>query len=168
FRGATVENFVNFPDRCRGEFRKGPKAIPLSVNFRSRRRIVDCYTAFIDTCDWKRRDGKAYRITDKKITADSQDARPSVFTTAADKPEGVCKEIAKFVRVLINDGKVHDPNQIAFLFPSLKSVMVSKMRAALEAENLQVYAPRAGRFLDAPEALAILGGSTQAYGKPPF
>lgn len=168
FRGATVENFVNFPDRCRDEFRKGPKAIPLSVNFRSRRRIVDCYTKFIDTCNWKRRDGKAYRITDKKITADSRDARPSVFTTAADKPEAVCKEIARFVRGLINDSKVHDPNQIAFLFPSLKSVMVSKMRAALEAESLQVYAPRAGRFLDAPEALALFGVFIKVFGKPAF
>jgi len=168
FRGATVENFVNFPDRCRDEFRKSPKAIPLSVNFRSRRRIVDSYTAFIDTCNWKRRGGKAYRITDKKITAHSRDVRQSVFTTAADKPESVCKEIARFVRRVVDDRKVHDPNQVAFLFPSLKSMMVSKMRAALEAENLRVYAPRAGRFLDAPEALALFGVFIKVFGKPVF
>jgi DNA helicase II / ATP-dependent DNA helicase PcrA len=168
FRGATVENFVNFPDRCRDEFRKSPKAIPLSANFRSRRGIVDSYTAFIDTCNWKRRGGKAYRITDKKITAHSRDVRQSVFTTAADKPESVCKEIARFVRCVVDDRKVHDPNQIAFLFPSLKSMMVSKMRAALEAENLQVYAPRAGRFLDAPEALALFGVFIKVFGKPVF
>jgi DNA helicase-2/ATP-dependent DNA helicase PcrA len=168
FRGATVENFVNFPDRCRDEFGKSPTPIPLSVNFRSRRGIVDCYTGFIDTCNWKRRDGKAYRITDKNITAHSHDVRPSVFTTAADKPDAVCKEIAKFVRGLITAGKVNDPNQVAFLFPSLKSVMVSKMRGALEAEDFQVYAPRAGRFLDAPEALALFGVFIKVFGKPAF
>jgi len=47
------------------------------------------------------------------------------------------KRIAAFVRRLLNEGKVHDPNPIAFLFPSLKSVMVSKMRTALEEEGLQ-------------------------------
>lgn len=165
FRGATVENFVNFPARCLEQYNKKPKPIPLSVNFRSRQEIVDCYTAFIDTCNWKR-PGGAYRVTDKKITADSKDARPSVFTTAADRPENVCREIARFVRRLVDEGKVNDPNQIAFLFPSLKSAMVAKMRVALKAENLDVYAPRAGRFLDAPEALALFGVFIRVFGKP--
>lgn len=168
FRGATVENFVNFPQQCREQFGKAPKTIPLSLNFRSRREIVECYTSFINTCNWKRQDGGTYRVTGKKITAYREDAHPSVFATTADKPDPVCKEIARFTRRLIDEGKVYDPNQIAFLFPTLKSVMVTKMRAALEAENLHVYAPRAGRFLDAPEALAVFGIFIQIFGKPPL
>lgn len=42
------------------------------------------------------------------------------------------------------------------------------MRAALEAENLQVYAPRAGRFLDVPEALALFGVFMKVFGMPPL
>jgi DNA helicase-2/ATP-dependent DNA helicase PcrA len=97
--GARVENFVKFPDRCRQEFGRMPNAIPLSANFRSREKIVKCYTAFIDTCNWKRpRGGGAYRVTNKKIAADSKDTRPSVFTSDADRPDRVCAEIARFVR----------------------------------------------------------------------
>lgn len=168
FRGATVENFVNFPDRCRDAFKKAPKEIALSTNFRSRRKIVDCYTAFVETCNWDAPGGKSYRVDSKKISAESADTEPSVFTTETDRPENVCEEIASFVRRLVDEKKVHDPNQIAFLFPSLKTVMVAKMRAALKAKGLEVYAPRAGRFLDAPEALAIFGVFIKIFGKPPL
>ncbi len=168
FRGATVENFVNFPDRCRKELGTTPKSIPLSRNFRSREKIVKCYTGFIDTCNWKRPGGGAYRITNKKIVAESSDSRDSVFASASDRPDNVCAEIARFTRRLIDERKVQDPNQIAFLFPTLKSVMVTKMRAALESEGLRVYAPRAGRFLDTSEALAVFGAFIKVFGKPPL
>jgi len=52
---------------------------------------------------------------------------------------------------------VEDPNQIAFLYPSLKSNAVEDMRHALEAVNLQVYAPRAGRFLEVDESYDVFG-----------
>jgi DNA helicase-2/ATP-dependent DNA helicase PcrA len=53
FRGATVENFVDFPDRCVKFLRKRQGLIPLEINYRSRRRIVDFYGAFMTHCDWR-------------------------------------------------------------------------------------------------------------------
>ncbi|MFZ5919215.1 MAG: hypothetical protein ACOYZ7_19970 [Chloroflexota bacterium] len=35
-------------------------------------------------------------------------------------PDDVTREIAQLARRLLDEGKVEDPNQIAFLFPSLK------------------------------------------------
>lgn len=62
--------------------------------------------------------------------------------------------------------KVADPNQIAFLFPSLKSSQVTRMKEALEAQGLQVYAPRAGRFLEVEESIAIFGIVLKIFGRP--
>jgi len=40
------------------------------------------------------------------------------------------------------------------------------MRDALEAVDLQVYAPRAGTLLDVPEAIAVFGLIFQVFGVP--
>ena len=72
FRGATVENFVQFPRRVEQHWQREPTKIPLSVNYRSRGDIVRFYTEFIDRCDWRHADsGGHYRIVDKDIKAHS-------------------------------------------------------------------------------------------------
>lgn len=121
FRGATVENFVEFPDRCESQLGVRPEKIPLSINYRSRKQIVSFYTSFMGRCNWKAlNSNKYYRVIDKNITAHSQDAMPSVIATAATAPEKACREVAELVTRLIREKKVEDPNQIAFLFPSFK------------------------------------------------
>lgn len=66
----------------------------------------------------------------------------------------------------MDEGKFEDPNQIAFLFPSVKVVAVKRMIEALEGHGLKVYAPRAGRFLEVEESTAIFGIFSQIFGKP--
>jgi DNA helicase II / ATP-dependent DNA helicase PcrA len=61
---------------------------------------------------------------------------------------------------------VEDPNQIAFLFPSLKTGKAQMMKKALEETGLKVYAPRAGKFLNVEEARAMFGLFLQIIGKP--
>jgi DNA helicase-2/ATP-dependent DNA helicase PcrA len=80
----------------------------------------------------------------------------------------VAAEIAHLVKRLLDEGKVENPNQIAFLFPSLKSAMVQRMKDALEAPEigLRVYAPRAGTFLEVPESVALFGLFLRIFGKP--
>lgn len=167
FRGATVENFVEFPERCQRFLSIPPHKIPLSINYRSRKNIVGFYTDFIERCDWgKPNDDGFYRVTDKAIRANNQDDQIAVIASTATSTSNVCAEIAAFTRRLIDEKKVQDPNQIAFLFPSLKAVAVTEMIAALEQEELLVYAPRVGRFLEVPEARAMFGIFTQVFGKP--
>jgi len=86
--------------------------------------------------------------------------------TGCSQPEDVCSEIAGLVKELIDQKKVQDPNQIAFLYPSLKSAQVQRMINALEALGLRVYAPRAGRFLEVDEAVAVFGIYLKIFGKP--
>ncbi|MFH0960902.1 MAG: ATP-dependent helicase [Pseudomonadota bacterium] len=169
FRGATVENFVQFPERWKRELGIKPHEIGLVKNYRSRRKIVSFYNDFIINWDWtKRGDGKGksvFRI-EKEIEATSKDEGPSVIVSTPGNRESVCTEIAGLVRKLLDAGTVTDPNQIAFLFPSLKSVTVQSMKQALEDQGIKVYAPRAGRFLEVPEAEAMFGIFVQILGRP--
>lgn len=178
FRGATVENFVQFPARCEQRWGQKPHPIPLATNYRSRKAIVDFYGNFMDWCDWSQAGNKGgrlpgnnyggdfYRVPGKGIHAYSTDANPSVVATTRAKPEVACPELAAFCKKLLADGVVENPNQIAFLFPSLKSKQVERMQAALEAEGLRVYAPRAGTFLEVAEAEAMFGLFLRIFGRP--
>ncbi|SOC24549.1 DNA helicase-2/ATP-dependent DNA helicase PcrA [Ureibacillus xyleni] len=168
FRGATVENFVQFPQRSQLYLQTPPREIKLNINYRSKKQIVTTYTNFIDKVSWVRESGEGYyRLHDKNIQAFKQDNDISVITTTPSKSEDVAEEIAQFVRKLIDEKKVEDPNQIAFLFPALKNNQhVKRMKRALEKEGINVYAPRAGRFLEVEEAKAMLGIFTKIIGRP--
>jgi DNA helicase II / ATP-dependent DNA helicase PcrA len=170
FRGATVENFVEFPERCRERLGLKPHQIVLAQNYRSGKRIVTFCTTFMDhpTCDWRKkgRGQGSFRVEGKDITAHRQDDAPSVVASDPGQPQDVAKEIAELVRRLIDQKKVENANQVAFLFPSLGSVQVQRMREALQAVKLDVYAPRAGRFLEVEEATAMLGLFYQVFGAP--
>lgn len=167
FRGATVENFVEFPERCLKYFNRLPHKIPLNTNYRSRRGIVDFYTRFMEFQDWKRADGKGfYRLTDKNINAHSADNETAVVVTSQSGRADTIDEIVNLVKKLIETKKVQDPNQIAFLFPSLKNTSAQAMKFALEKAGILVYAPRAGSFLEVDEAVAIFGIFIEIFGRP--
>ena len=165
FRGATVENFVYFPVRCQRRWRIDPVVLPLLTNYRSRASIVAFYRDFIQGYDWHREGGGSHRVV-KRVQSHDDDPTPAIaLSTGA--PDQVCAEVAATVKRLLDSGKVEDPNQIAFLFPSLKSTAVSRLRKALEKVGLHVYAPRAGRFLEGDEAIDLLGLYLLLLGKPP-
>ena len=166
FRGATVENLVEFPARCATQLGVTPRTITLATNYRSRCHIVDFYTRFIGGCDWRRPEGSFYRVADKDIQAHSADRRTAVVASTHASPEVACAEIAELVCQLLEAKRVENPNQIAFLFPSLKSIAVQHMKSALEKRGLLVYAPRAGRFLEVDEARDILGLFLHVFGQP--
>ncbi len=172
FRGATVENFVEFPERCEHYLKVKPRRLSLDLNYRSRADIVKFYTDFMDQTNWKKPRGGYYRVADKNISANRKDRATAVVASTATDPESVCAEIAKLTKRLLDDGKVQNPNQIAFLFPSMKYngetvQAVRRMKLALEAVGLKVYAPRAGRFLEVDESLDIFGLLLQIIGHPP-
>jgi DNA helicase-2/ATP-dependent DNA helicase PcrA len=173
FRGATVENFVEFPARCRQYLGKAPQRISLNTNYRSRKRVVDFYTTFMKQIDWSKPGGRgAFRVADKEIRPHRTDRHPAVVASTPSEPIHACRQVAMLVKSLLDEGKVENPNQIAFLFPSLKYEgqmvpSVRNMKEALEAIGLRVYAPRAGRFLDVEESLDIFGLILQILGRPP-
>jgi DNA helicase-2/ATP-dependent DNA helicase PcrA len=167
FRGATVENFVEFPKRSLDALGVAPRRIELGINYRSRRGIVQAYTSFVAQHDWSRPSGGQFRLHDKGVRAHSADDGISVVVTAPSKPVALADEIATLCRRLIDEKTVADPNQIAFLFPTLKSTVVERFEQALGSVGLRVYAPRAKRFLEADEPTLIIGLLTRVLGRPP-
>ena len=166
FRGATVENFVEFPARCLRYLGVKPTPIPLTINYRSRPPIVDFYGDYIDQCNWAKSDGTGYhRVVPKQIKADRRLDGTAVVRTDCGKPHECFEQIADLVGELLQEGRVQDPNQIAFLYPSLKSVQVGRMKEALEARGHKVYAPRAGKFVEVDEATEMFGVLRLIFGR---
>lgn len=171
FRGATVENLVEFENRCLLNIGIKPKRIDLDINYRSRKNIVDLYTHFIEKTDWKHATKKNvhFRVHDKVIKAHSKDTQPSVIVSTKDKADKVYAEIAQLVLDLKNSGKIHDFNQCAFLFPYLKgSSRVEGFSNALEELGIPVYAPRARSFIEVEEARAVFGLFLKIFDRPHY
>jgi DNA helicase-2/ATP-dependent DNA helicase PcrA len=171
FRGATVENLVEFENRCLHFIGKKPRRIDLDTNYRSRNQIVDFYTNFISQIDWKKSSPQrgAYRVIDKAIKANNKDNKPSVLVSAHDRAENVYAEIAAFVKKLKDSGKIQDFNQCAFLFPAMKNnTRVDGFKRAFETLNIPVYAPRAGNFFDVDEIKAMMGCILQIFDRPHY
>lgn len=168
FRGATVENLVNFPIRCKKYLGIEPKIIAINTNYRSRKKIVDLYSDFMNRCNWfnSHAPGIKYRVDKQLIPSRAEANDFSVVTTNPGDEATVCNEIADFVKELIDNKIVSDPNQIAFLFPSLKTKVVPLFESALSSRGIKVYAPRANKFLNVDEAVDIFGLFLHVLGKP--
>lgn len=172
FRGATVENLVEFENRCSRYLGVKPKKISLNTNYRSKKFIVDFYCDFINQTNWKKENGNGhYRVVDKNIQAHNQETFPAVVTTKKKKKDEIFTEVAQFVFNLKEEGKIQDYSQVAFLFPSLKSMgekntKVQGFEDALNELGIPVFAPRAGRFLEVPESLDIFGLLFTILGRP--
>ncbi|MGR5953128.1 hypothetical protein ACT7DP_15390 [Bacillus paranthracis] len=71
--------------------------------------------------DWTKEDGDGeYRIQNKTINPVRLDKQPCVLKTSLGNYEAVADEIAHKVKEIIDSGRVNNPNEVAFLFPSLK------------------------------------------------
>jgi len=177
FRGATVENLVDFPERCKRFIGIEPRRIDLVTNFRSKQEIVKLYISFINKINWERGNGKGhYRIHDKKIVAKSNDKDVSVLVSEKAKAENVYLEIARFIRKLKEAKKISDYNQVAMIFPAMRSAFAQSgintraegFMKAFDQTGIPYYAPRAGRFLDTEEAVAIFGLFLKVFGRPHY
>lgn len=168
FRGSTVENFVEFPARVSRYLNCTTKKIPLSINYRSQRQIVDLYTTFIEQEDWTKNGdiSNQYRVHDKGIHAYSQDNSTAVISVQSKEDQGWIDQTVAFCKRLVEDKVVSDPNQIALLFPSLTNKDALLTILALRDSGLNVYAPRAGRFLEGQEPTEILGVFANIFGVP--
>jgi len=169
FRGATVENFVQFAQRSEKYLGTRPRIISLVTNYRSQDDIVRFYGKFIDhdTCDWRVSPQKPalFRVP-KKLDAHRQTRNCAVIATEPTDPASASDEIAGLVERIIHEKKVEDASQIAFLYPSLGGAAVQPMIDALEKRGLKTYAPRAEHFLEVPESQAVFGSFFHVFDKP--
>lgn len=150
FRGATIRNILEFPDKFNGNC----KIVTLNVNYRSHPDIINFYNRWINENEW---DGFRY---EKNIIPreDNFIENPSVVKVSGeDFEDNWQEEILDFINSLKKSGKLKDLNQIAFLFRSVKNDKVVRLAHFLEENNIPVYSPRANMFFKRDEIKYIIG-----------
>ena len=158
FRGATIRNILEFPDKFTPD---SCKIIGLSVNYRSRNDIVHFYN------DWMQRtsganfnfswDGFRYA---KNIVPRQQTPinSPTVVRLDANSLDDDWNDkILAFIHRLRDSGKLTDYNQIAFLFNSVKNDHVVSLARFLENNGINVYSPRSNMYFQREEIQFVVG-----------
>lgn len=156
FRGATIRNILEFPNR----FKKNEcKQIYLDINYRSEKEIIDFYNKWMENVDglnlfnWDK-----FRF-EKKIVPGKLNYKTdrAVFKCVGENEEDKFNKILFFIKKLQSEGNITDLNQIAFLFRSVKGVEAKALATFLESNNIPVYSPRSKMFFERQEVREILG-----------
>lgn len=145
FRGATVRNILEFPQRM-----PGCAVIKLTTNYRSHRAIVERYDRWMASADWSNRGGTAFRY-DKTIAANDAATHPAYPAVVAIWGKDKRDEAARFadlVEFLKTNGIVADYNQVALLLHSVRQDHSGSYLAALEARGIPAFCPRARAYFD--------------------
>ena len=154
FRGSTVRNILEFPDKWS---RSECKIVRLMVNYRSSPAILRFAALWMDsTGEFFSWDNFRYA---KKLEAYRPETKyPSVMRLAGiDDEEGWHEKILSFINSMHDSGVLKDYNQIAFLFRSVRAPKVQKLAGFLEANNISVYSPRSNLFFSRIEVRFAIG-----------
>ena len=154
FRGATVRNILEFPDKWG---KSGCKTVKLMLNYRSTPAIVKFASDWMtDTADFFTWENFRYS---KRLEAYRPDVNyPSVIRLAGINDKDAWHEkILTFLRSLKADGIISDYSQTAFLFRSVRNKNVQELAVFLESNNINVYSPRSNLFFKRPEVHFTIG-----------
>lgn len=158
FRGATIRNIIEFPEK----FEKDKcKKIKLETNYRSEKGIIDFYNKWMQTTEGTifKFDWDKYRF-DKKIEPGRKDITdvPTVMKIASlDDEEEWHKEILKFIKHLKENRIIDNYNKIAMLFNSVRGEKVIELANYLEKSGINVYSPRSNMFFEREEIKYLIG-----------
>lgn len=158
FRGATIRNILEFPDKFKDKI---CKEIKLTINYRSEKGIIDFYNTWMKETNGKKYgfDWGNYRFSKEIVSGKSDKINSaSVIKVSGDEFEDEWhNEILRFINKLRESGKVTDFNQIAFLFRSVKNDRVIRLSNFLEENGINVYSPRSDMFFNRDEVKLLIG-----------
>lgn len=147
FRGATVRNILEFPQRM-----TGCATVKLTTNYRSHRDIVERYDRWMGSADWTNPAGAAFRF-DKTIKANDATTHPVYPSTIAiwgKDQNDEAKRFASLVEFLKANDVIADYSQVALLLHSVREEHSGPYLAALEAKGIQAFCPRARGYFEIP------------------
>ena len=161
FRGATVRNILEFPQRV-----PSCSTVKLTTNYRSHRAIVVRYDRWMASVDWSNHGGASFRF-DKTIepsaTADHPDYQSVVAIWGRDRRDEATR-IVDLIEFLKENQVIKDYAQVALLLHSVREDHSGPYLAALEAKGIPTFCPRARAYFEIPEirdlvaCLAVLFG----------
>jgi ATP-dependent DNA helicase UvrD/PcrA len=154
FRGATVRNILEFPQRM-----DGCAVISLTTNYRSHRRIVERYDSWMASADWTNAHGAAFRYP-KTIEAHDAALHPDYPATLSiwgrDRLDEATRS-ADLVDFLKRNDVISDYSQVALLLHSVREEHSGSYIAALAARGIPAFCPRARAYFDIPEISDVVG-----------
>ncbi len=145
FRGATVRNILEFPQRV-----PACATVRLTTNYRSHRAIVERYDRWMAAADWSSPQGVPFRH-DKTIEADVQGPHPDypavIGIWGRDRRDeaGRFADLAAFLK---ENGVITDYAQVALLLHSVREEHSGPYLEALEARGIPAFCPRARAFFE--------------------
>ena len=148
FRGATVRNILEFPDRF-----PGARVIKLTTNYRSHEKIVRAYDHWMASADWSNPAGAPFRY-DKTIEPDPNSTHPeypAVFAIWGKDAKDEAERFADLVVYLKAQNIISDYSQVALLLHSVRIERSGPYIAALDAKGIPAFCPRARAFFDNDE-----------------
>jgi DNA helicase-2/ATP-dependent DNA helicase PcrA len=161
FRGATVRNILEFPQRM-----PGCGVIKLTTNYRSHRSIVERYDRWMASADWSNRHGAPFRYN-KTIEANAAGEHPNYPSVIAIWGRDRRDEAARFadlVDFLKRNGVIADFGQVALLLHSVREEHSGPYLAALEAKGIPAFCPRARAYFQIPEIRDLVGCFAVLFG----
>ena len=161
FRGATVRNILEFPQRM-----PGCAIVKLTTNYRSHRAIVQRYDRWMASGDWSNPRGASFRY-DKTIEADAAGAHPDYPSVIAIWDKDKRDEAARFadlVEFLKRNNVVADYGQVALLLHSVREDHSGPYLAALEARGIPAFCPRARTYFEIPEVRDLVACFAVLFG----
>ena len=161
FRGATVRNILEFPQR-----EADCTVIKLTTNYRSHNDIIQRYDRWMASADWSNSTGVPFRY-DKTIEPDPEadyPDYPSVFAIWGSNRRDEARRFADVVQYLKQNDVIADYSQVALLLHSVRQEHSGPYLQALEDLGIRAFCPRARAFFDNDEVrdmvacLAIIFG----------
>ena len=161
FRGATVRNILEFPQRV-----SGCRVLKLTANYRSHRTIVERYDRWMASADWSNPGGTSFRFN-KTIEADSDGEHPDYPAIIAiwgrDRRDEATR-FADLVDFLKACGVITDYAQVALLLHSVRDDHSGPYLAALEAKGIPAFCPRARGYFEIPEVQDLVACFAVIFG----
>lgn len=161
FRGATVRNILEFPDRV-----SGCHTEKLTVNYRSHAAIVKAYDQWMASADWSNPGGRPFRF-EKTIEPDPKTTHvdyPAVFSIWGKDARDEAGRVADLVAYLRAEEVISDYSQVALLLHSVRSDHSGPYIEALAQRGIHAFCPRARAYFDNEEIRLIVGCFALLFG----
>ncbi len=162
FRGATVRNILEFPERY-----PGCEEVKLTTNYRSHEKIVGAYDRWMASADWANHEGGSPFRFEKTIEPDPRSEHPSypaVFSIWGQDEKDEASRFADMVAYLKDQGVVEDYSQVALLLHSVRLDHSGPYIEALAKRGIPAYCPRARSYFENEEVRLLVGAFAAIFG----
>ncbi len=154
FRGATVRNILEFPERF-----PSCETVKLVTNYRSHEKIVTAYDRWMASADWSNPGRRPFRY-EKTIEPDAETDHadyPAIFRIWGEDEKDEAARFADQAAYLKDTGVIGDYSQVALLLRSVRAEHSGPYIEALAKKGIPAFCPRARAYFDNEEIRLMVG-----------